>query len=49
MINVDDKMKETRVPDHVFFGLTEGMINGPLIILPNIKATVSLKKAIKMI
>ena len=32
------------VPDHVFFGLIEGIIKGPLKTLPNIYALVSLTK-----
>tara|TARA_B000000565_G_C23479560_1_gene259337 strand:- start:251 stop:442 length:192 start_codon:yes stop_codon:yes gene_type:complete len=32
------------VPDHVFLGLIDGIIKGPLKILPKIYALVSLKK-----
>ena len=36
------------VPDHVLFGLIFGKIRGPLKNLPEIYATVSLKKATKL-
>ena len=38
----NDIIEETTVPDHVFFGLIEGIINGPLIDLPKKYAEVSL-------
>ena len=31
-----DRTNDMTVPDHVFFGLIFGVINGPLIDLPNI-------------
>ena len=39
-----DIKNEIEVPEIVFFGLRIGVINGPLIIFPNIKALVSLMK-----
>ena len=44
-----DKIKEIKVPDHVFFGLILGKIKGPLILEPNKKATVSLKNEMPII
>ena len=41
-----EKKEDTIVPDHVFFGLTDGRIKGPLNILPAIYALVSFKKDI---
>ena len=35
---------EIKVPEIVFFGLIVGVIRGPLIIFPNIKALVSFMK-----
>ena len=35
---------DINVPDHVFLGLIEGNIKGPLIRLPKIYALVSFKK-----
>lgn len=35
---------DINVPDHVFLGLIEGNIKGPLIKLPKIYALVSFKK-----
>ena len=37
-----DKIEEDNVPDQVFFGLIEGIINGPLRDLPKKYAEVSL-------
>ena len=39
--------KDIVVPDQVLFGLTLGKIRGPRKYLPEINATVSLKKEIK--
>tara|TARA_Y100000591_G_C21468777_1_gene514593 strand:- start:318 stop:491 length:174 start_codon:yes stop_codon:yes gene_type:complete len=33
---VVDKIKEIKVPDHVFLGLIYGIISGPLILEPKI-------------
>lgn len=46
---INEIKKEIDVPDQVFFGLIEGMIKGPFIILPKIYADVSLTKDIKII
>ena len=39
-----DKNEDIKVPDHVFFGLIDGIIKGPLKKLPKIYALVSLTK-----
>ena len=41
--------KDNIVPDQVFFGLIEGIINGPFIIFPNKYAKVSLKNETNII
>ena len=41
-----EKKEEVIVPDHVFFGLKDGRIKGPLNKLPAIYALVSFKKDI---
>lgn len=41
------RIKDTPVPDHVFLGLIDGTIKGPLNAFPKIYAVVSLKNAIK--
>lgn len=46
---INEIKKEIDVPDQVFFGLIEGIIKGPFIILPKIYADVSLTKDIKII
>lgn len=46
---IKDIKKDIDVPDQVFFGLIDGMIKGPFIILPKIYAEVSLIKDIKII
>ena len=40
--------KDEIVPDHVFFGLIEGKINGPRSVFPKIYAIVSFKKEISI-
>ena len=39
-----ERNEDITVPDHVFLGLMDGIIKGPLKILPKIYALVSLKK-----
>ena len=46
---INDIKKDIDVPDQVFFGLIDGMIKGPFMILPKIYAEVSLTKDIKII
>ena len=43
-VNIND----IEVPDHVFLGLIEGNIKGPLNVFPKIYAIVSFKKATKI-
>ena len=46
---MQDNIKDSEVPDHVFLGLMLGAIKGPLKYLPNIKAEVSLRKDVNKI
>ncbi|MDB3973377.1 hypothetical protein N9440_01210 [Alphaproteobacteria bacterium] len=46
---INDIKKDIDVPDQVFFGLIDGMIKGPFMILPKTYAEVSLTKDIKII
>lgn len=39
-----DRNEDIKVPDHVFFGLIDGIIKGPLKKFPKIYALVSLTK-----